>query len=108
MIVYKLYYKDFIYVGVTKDLRRRLRNHKKEALHSSKLLYKTMREQGINNFKIEKIKAYSTHEDARIGEKYYIEEIANLNTNVNKPSNKVVKEKIKELEEQIEVLKQLL
>jgi len=105
-IVYKLYYNNSIYVGLTSgSLKTRLYKHKAAAKKSNKPLYKAMRLYGSNKFKIEVIKRYSTREEAREAEKHYIEDLSTLN--IIRPSSEVLNE-IKSLEQRIEILKKLL
>jgi group I intron endonuclease len=108
IIIYKLSYKDLVYVGKTKnDLRTRYRQHLKEAKDSSKPLYKAMREHGPNNFKIEVLEELNSSESARIRELYYIKEISNLNIQ-GRGSNTHINNVINELKVAISKAEQVL
>lgn len=107
MLIYKLYYKEHIYIGKTTDLKRRFKEHCKAATTSNLKLYKVMREIGITKFKIEKIEELSSNELARHRELFYIRKLSTLNTNgLNKIGK--IEETIIELKVQIAMAEDLI
>jgi len=121
--IYKLYYKNNIYVGATtKALSKRLKQHRyyssyegtnkrSKALYNSKL-YETMRKHGSSEFKIELLAEAQTIENARDLETYYINKISTLNRSLtsgftinSKVERTGDKQIISELKEEIKILK---
>jgi len=108
MKLYKIYYENLVYIGMTKNsLRQRMYKHRAEAKTSDKPLYKAMRKYGPKNFRIELIEKIEDREQARIKERQLILKYGNLNIQ-EAYSNTTILNEIKELEIKINKLKKLL
>ena len=75
------------YIGVTKDLKRRLSQHKHRATYVSRnyQLYKDWNKYGIDNFKIEIVEEFefTSKEDSYCKESFYINKFNTYNNGYN-------------------------